>query len=61
MLQAPVIVAVAFAYLCLLFAIAYYADKRADARRNPQSTQPASVRSGRTVEQVAGEDAARGA
>jgi Na+/proline symporter/nitrogen-specific signal transduction histidine kinase len=34
MLHAPVIVAVAFAYLCLLFAVAYYADKRADARRS---------------------------
>jgi len=29
-------------------------DERADARRNPQSTQPASVKSGRTIEQVAG-------
>lgn len=28
-------------------------DARADARRNPQSTQPGSVKSGRTVEQVA--------
>lgn len=28
-------------------------DEGADARRNPQSTQPASVKSGRTVEQVA--------
>jgi DNA ligase D-like protein (predicted 3'-phosphoesterase) len=30
-------------------------DERADARRNPQSTQPESVRSGRTIEQVAAE------
>ncbi len=30
MLTAPTIVAVAFLYLCLLFAIAYYGDKRAD-------------------------------
>ena len=30
-------------------------DEGADARRNPQSTQPESVRSGRTVEQVARE------
>ena len=29
-------------------------DEGADARRNPQSTQPESVRSGRTIEQVAG-------
>ena len=28
-------------------------DEGADARRNPQSTQPESVKSGRTVEQVA--------
>ncbi len=28
-------------------------DEGADARRNPQSTQPASVKTGRTVEQVA--------
>jgi len=28
-------------------------DERADARRNPTSTQPRSVKSGRTVEQVA--------
>src|SRR3954470_3705314 len=28
-------------------------DEGADARRNPQSTQPRSVRSGRTVEEVA--------
>jgi DNA ligase D-like protein (predicted 3'-phosphoesterase) len=28
-------------------------DEGADARRNPQSTQPESVRTGRTVEQVA--------
>jgi DNA ligase D-like protein (predicted 3'-phosphoesterase) len=31
-------------------------DGGADARRNPTSTQPESVRSGRTVEQVAGEE-----
>jgi DNA ligase D-like protein (predicted 3'-phosphoesterase) len=30
-------------------------DEGADARRNPQSTQPASVRTGRTIEQVARE------
>jgi DNA ligase D-like protein (predicted 3'-phosphoesterase) len=29
-------------------------DEGADARRNPQSTQPRSVKSGRTVEEVAG-------
>ncbi len=34
MLQGPVIVLTAFAYLGLLFAIAYYADKRADAGRS---------------------------
>src|SRR3546814_19966978 len=34
MLSTWSIVAVAFAYLCLLFAIAYYADKRADAGRS---------------------------
>jgi DNA ligase D-like protein (predicted 3'-phosphoesterase) len=28
-------------------------DEEADARRDPQSTQPESVRSGRTIEQVA--------
>lgn len=28
-------------------------DERADARRNPQSTQPRSVKSGRTIEEVA--------
>jgi DNA ligase D-like protein (predicted 3'-phosphoesterase) len=28
-------------------------DEGADARRNPQSSQPASVKSGRTIEQVA--------
>src|SRR5206468_2580557 len=33
MLQEPVIVLVAFAYLGVLFAIAYYADERADAGR----------------------------
>jgi DNA ligase D-like protein (predicted 3'-phosphoesterase) len=32
-------------------------DEGADARRNPQSTQPESVRSGRTIEQVAAEAA----
>jgi DNA ligase D-like protein (predicted 3'-phosphoesterase) len=30
-------------------------DEQADARRNPASTQPRSVKSGRTVEQVAAE------
>ena len=30
-------------------------DEGADARRNPQSTQPESVLSGRTIEEVAGE------
>jgi DNA ligase D-like protein (predicted 3'-phosphoesterase) len=30
-------------------------DEEADARRNPQSTQPESVKTGRTVEQVAAE------
>lgn len=30
-------------------------DEQADARRNPVSTEPRSVRSGRTVEQVAAE------
>ncbi len=34
MLHGPVIVLTAFAYLGLLFAIAYYADKRADAGRS---------------------------
>ena len=34
MLQGHVIVLVAFAYLGLLFGIAYYADKRADAGRS---------------------------
>src|SRR5260370_21144096 len=33
MLHGPVIVLTAFAYLGLLFAIAYFADKRADAGR----------------------------
>jgi hypothetical protein len=33
MLQGPVIVLTSFAYLGLLFAIAFYADKRADAGR----------------------------
>jgi DNA ligase D-like protein (predicted 3'-phosphoesterase) len=31
-------------------------DEGADARRNPVSTEPESVKSGRTVEQVAGEE-----
>jgi DNA ligase D-like protein (predicted 3'-phosphoesterase) len=30
-------------------------DEGADARRNPQSAQPESIRSGRTIEQVAAE------
>ena len=34
MLQGHVIVLVAFAYLGLLFGIAYYADKRADEGRS---------------------------
>ena len=34
MLQGPVIVITAFSYLALLFAIAYYADERADAGRS---------------------------
>jgi Na+/proline symporter/signal transduction histidine kinase len=34
MLSGPVIIAVAFLYLCLLFAIAYYGDKRADQGRS---------------------------
>jgi DNA ligase D-like protein (predicted 3'-phosphoesterase) len=33
-------------------------DERADARRNPQSAQPESVKTGKTIEQVA-EDALR--
>jgi hypothetical protein len=32
-------------------------DEAADARRNPESTEPESVITGRTVEQVAEEDA----
>jgi DNA ligase D-like protein (predicted 3'-phosphoesterase) len=32
-------------------------DEQADARRRPESTQPESIKSGRTVEQVAGEEA----
>jgi DNA ligase D-like protein (predicted 3'-phosphoesterase) len=32
-------------------------DEGADARRNPQSTQPESVKTGRTIEQVADRDA----
>src|SRR3954451_10779661 len=35
MLQGPVIILTSFAYLGLLFAIAYYADQRADAGRPP--------------------------
>lgn len=35
-------------------------DEEADARRNPQSTQPASVRSGRTIEEVAADDSGSG-
>jgi DNA ligase D-like protein (predicted 3'-phosphoesterase) len=35
-------------------------DAGADARRNPQSTQPGSVNSGRTVEQVAAEERGSG-
>ena len=31
-------------------------DEAADARRNPQSTQPESVKSGRTIEQVEAEE-----
>ena len=31
-------------------------DEGADARRNPQSTQPESVKTGRTVQQVAQEE-----
>jgi Na+/proline symporter/nitrogen-specific signal transduction histidine kinase len=34
MLQDPVVISVALAYLGLLFAVAYYADKRADAGRS---------------------------
>ena len=34
MLQGWVVVAISFAYLGLLFAIAYYADRRADAGRS---------------------------
>jgi DNA ligase D-like protein (predicted 3'-phosphoesterase) len=34
-------------------------DEGADARRNPQSTQPESVRSGRTIEEVAAAEGAR--
>jgi Na+/proline symporter/signal transduction histidine kinase len=34
MLTAPTIVTIAFLYLCLLFAIAYYGDKRADRGRS---------------------------
>ena len=34
MLQGWVIILVAFGYLCLLFAIAYYGDKRADEGRS---------------------------
>jgi len=35
-------------------------DEGADARRNPESTQPESVKSGRTIEQVAREKADEG-
>ena len=31
-------------------------DEEADARRNPESTQPQSVKSGRTIEDLAGEE-----
>ena len=41
MLQGWVIVVTSFAYLGLLFAIAYYADKRADAGRS--MTSPAAI------------------
>ena len=34
MLSGPIIIVVSFLYLCLLFAIAYYGDKRADAGRS---------------------------
>ena len=34
MLSGPIIIIVAFLYLCLLFAIAYYGDKRADQGRS---------------------------
>src|SRR5262249_10805631 len=34
MLSGPVIITVALLYLCLLFAIAYYGDKRADQGRS---------------------------
>ena len=34
MLQKWIIIAVAFAYLCVLFAIAYWGDKRADQKRS---------------------------
>ena len=42
MLTAPTIVIIAFLYLCLLFAIAYYGDKRADA--GGASSQPVHLR-----------------
>ena len=35
-------------------------DEGADARRRPQSTQPESVKSGRTIEQVASEETGTG-
>ena len=35
-------------------------DEGADARRNPESTQPESVKSGRTIEQVASQEADEG-
>jgi DNA ligase D-like protein (predicted 3'-phosphoesterase) len=31
-------------------------DEAADARRNPESTEPDSVKTGRTLQQIAGED-----
>jgi Na+/proline symporter/nitrogen-specific signal transduction histidine kinase len=34
MLSGPVVITIAFLYLCLLFAIAYYGDKRADQGRS---------------------------
>jgi len=43
MLTAPVIVIASFAYVGLLFAIAYYGDKRADAGRSIIAT-PTSTR-----------------
>ena len=44
MLSGPIIISVALLYLCLLFAIAYYGDKRADQGRsliaNPDHLRP---------------------